>query len=424
MMQEADPIPHVCRRCRASYPGFAAKCERCKTWNVIVPLAEAADLPMPASALAGLGAVKLYATGILAWDKAMGGIFPGGVYLLGAPPGAGKSSVCLQLLGGWEHSDSLYVSTEEQRESVAARAMRFGCPDVPILAEPELGKILEIVSTRPDGTLVVVDSLQKIRVHGASMGGVTALKTAVTEIKAAAERSRATLLFISHVTKDEDFAGPKTVEHDVDACAMMFLYGQARVLRCDTKNRFAQTGRAGWMRMTPEGLRDASPDLILPPEDLAGRVLTITGTGLPAEVQALRSERSGGLTIGLPDERVRMVCALVGADKNAIMVRADGDELDRDPSADLPIALAILSCLHELPLKQRTVAWGQLTLDGRLLPGFAHDQRRDAAVDLELGPILSPDAHKTLADVMRSLDLAALPEVKDEDDDDNSPHET
>jgi len=416
-MPDDEVIPYVCRRCRASYSGYRAKCERCGTWNMIVPLAHAADLPMPASALAGLGAVKLSRTGILAWDKAMGGIFPGGIYLLGSDPGTGKSSLCMQLLGGWEFSETLYVSTEEQRESVAARAMRFGCPDVPILAEPDLGKILEIVSTRPDGTFIVIDSLQKIRVPGASMGGVTALKTSVAELKKAGERSRATLLFISHVTKDDDFAGPKTVEHDVDACAMMFLYGQARVLRCDTKNRFAQTGRAGWMRMTAEGLRDASPELVLPPENLAGRVLTMTGSGLPAEVQALKSERSGGLTIGVPDERVRMVCSLLGADKNGLMVRADGDELERDPSADLPIALAILSCVHDLPLRQRTVAWGQLTLDGRLLPGFAHDQRRDAAHDLELEPVLSPDAHKTLADVMRSLDLVELPEPSESDDD-------
>lgn len=411
---EEEIVPYVCRRCRKSYAGFRAKCERCGTWNMIVPLAQAADLPMPASALAGLGAVKLLRTGIVAWDKAMGGIFPGGIYLIGAEPGCGKSSLCLQILGGWEHSDTLYISTEEQRESVAARAMRFGCPDVPILAEPELGKILEIVATRPDGTFVVIDSLQKIRVHGASMGGVTALKTSVAELKKAGERSRATLLFISHVTKDDDFAGPKTVEHDVDACAMMFLYGQARVLRCDTKNRFAQTGRAGWMRMTEEGLRDASPDLVLPPENLCGRVLTITGSGLPAEVQCVK--RMSGLTIGVPDDRVHMICSLINVPKKMIMVRADGDELDRDPSADLAIALAILSCIHELPLKQRTVAWGQLTLDGRLLPGFAHDQRRDAANDLELEPILSPDVHKTLSDVMRSLDLEALPEPSDDDE--------
>ncbi len=414
MSEQEDPVPHVCRRCRQWYPKFQAKCDRCKQWNVIVALADASDLPMPASALSGLGSVKLSQTGIVAWDKAMGGIFPGGVYLLGAEPGTGKSTLFLQLLGSWPHGSTLYVSTEEQRESVAARALRFGFPDVPILAEAELGRILEVVSNQLPGTLVAIDSLQKIRVSGASMGGVTALKTSVEELKKARERSQSTLLLVSHITKNDDFAGPKTVEHDVDACAMMMLFGQARVLRCDTKNRFAKTGRAGWMRMTAEGLRDASPELVLPPEHLPGRVLCISGSGMPAEVQAALSERSGGLTIGVPDERVRMVCALVGATKDELMVRADGDELDRDPSADLAIALAIMSCLHNRPLPQKTVAWGQLTLDGRVLPGHSHDARREAAGDLELKPILSPDTHKTVEDVLHALELDGLPEAAGE----------
>ena len=410
-----ESIPHVCRRCKTSYPNFQARCTSCNTWNVIVPLLGASDLAMPARALAGLGPLKLLPTGLNAWNKVMGGIFPGGVYLLGAEPGTGKSSCCLQLLGSWQHGPTLYLSTEETRESVALRALRFGYPDVPILSESSLDKILDVVSQLGPDTLVAVDSLQKIDVHGASMGGTTALKAAVEGLKRARERSNSTLLIISHVTKDEDFAGPKTVEHDVDACAMMFHYGRARVLRCEKKNRFAAAGRAGWMQMTAEGLVDASPDLILPPATLPGRVLTITPQGLPAEVQAQYKGQIGGLSIGVSDERAAMVCSVLGAPKSGLYLRADGTDLEHDPSCDLPIALAILSALHSTPLDQRTVAWGQLTLDGRLLPGAHHDARREAAEDLELTPILSPDIHKTLEDVMDALDLIGVPELPDED---------
>jgi len=412
MAQEDPPekIPHVCRRCRKSFdsrPGARCPVDQggCGTWNTIVPLRNAMDLPMPASALEGLGPIQLEPTGFAPWDKCMGGIFVGGVYLIGAGPGTGKSTLCLQILGLWKVTDRLYISAEEPREAVAARSMRFGCPDVPIISTPELGTICELISMALPGTLVVVDSLQKINVPGERMGGVSALKTAVDEIKKARGRSGATVLVISHVTKDDDFAGPKTVEHDVDACAMMAQIGQARVLRCDTKNRFAPAGKTSWMRMTGEGLVDSSPDLILPPEKLPGRILTITSEGLPAEVQAMRSTRSGGLTIGLPDERARLACTLVYQDKNDFMIRADGEALERDPSADLAMILAVASEILQKPLAQRCCAWGQVTLDGRILPASNHDERAQVARDLELVPTFSADSVKTVEEALDAVGL-------------------
>ena len=538
---QEDPVPHVCRRCRSSFetrPG--AKCPECGTWNTIVPLRDAMDLPMPARALQGLGPIELHPSGFAPWDKCMGGIFIGGVYLIGATPGCGKalaldtpiptpggwttmgdlapgdaifsdsgepchviwatdvmhdrecyevefsdgstivadaehlwktsthatvggsirttaqiarslkdshavdsrrtitaarkvasepvrciavdspskmflagktmipthnSTACLQILGTWEVTDRLYISAEEQREAVAARSIRFGMPDVPIIATAELSAICELISMALPGTLVVVDSLQKIRVSGERMGGVSALKISVEEIKKARERSGATVILISHVTKDDDYAGPKTVEHDVDACAMMAQIGQARVLRCETKNRFAPAGKTSWMRMTGEGLVDSSPDLILPPENLAGRVLTITSEGMPAEVQAMASARSGGLVIGLPEERARLACTLLFQDKGDFMIRADGDALDRDPSSDLAVLLAVASEVLRAPLPQRCCAWGQVTLDGRILPGSNHDDRAQVARDLELLPTFSSETHKTVEEVLDKLDL-------------------
>jgi predicted ATP-dependent serine protease len=577
-VSEPEKIPHVCRRCRKSFdsrPGARCPVDQggCGTWNTIVPLRDAMDLPMPASALQGLGPVELTATGFVPWDKCMGGIFIGGVYLIGAGPGTGKalaldtpiptpdgwttmgqlqpgdvlfsdtgetcrvlwatevmrdracyevefsdgskivadadhlwrtfaeekttgerikrvsapygtvqttqqiadslkagqnravvnnhphnlelvvrrivgakpvasvpvrcisvdapskmflagktmipthnSTMCLQILGLWHATDKLYISAEEPREAVAARGVRLGCPDglcesgcsreVPIIGNKELGTICELISMAMPGTLVVIDSLQKINVSGERMGGVSALKIAVEEIKKARDRSGATILLISHVTKDDEFAGPKTVEHDVDACAMMAkISGQARVLRCDAKNRFAADGKTQWMRMTSEGLVDSSPDLILPPEKLPGRVLTITSEGMPAEVQAMASRRSGGLTIGLPDERARLACTLIYQEKNDFMIRADGDALERDPSADLAMILAVASEILGKPLAQRCCAWGQVTLDGRILPASNHDERAQAARDLELLPTFSADSVKTVEEALEAVGL-------------------
>jgi DNA repair protein RadA/Sms len=413
---EPEKDPHVCRRCRSAFdnrPG--AKCPECGTWNTIVPLRDAMDLPMPARALQGLGPIQLQPTGFVPWDKTMGGIFVGGVYLLGASPGAGKSSSCLQILGSWQETDRLYISAEEQREAVAARSIRFGCPDVPIIAMATLAGICELISLALPGTLVVVDSLQKIDVPGERMGGVSALKQSVEEIKKARARSGATIILISHVTKDDDYAGPKTVEHDVDACAMMTQIGQARVLRCDTKNRFAPTGKTSWMRMTSAGLVDSSPDLILPPETLPGRVLTITSEGMPSEVQAMASSRSGGLVIGLPEERARLACTLISQDKGDFMIRADGDALERDASSDLAVILAVASEVLGKPLPQRCCAWGQVTLDGRILPGSNHDDRAQVARDLELLPTFSAESVKTVEDALDALGmLEGIEQIKDQ----------
>jgi DNA repair protein RadA/Sms len=373
------------------------------------------DLPMPASALEGLGPVQLEPTGVISWDKVVGGIFLGGIYLTGGEPGSGKSTIYLMIQGAWNKTERLYISSEETREAVAARSIRFGVPDVPIIAQPELGAICELVSMTAPGTLIAVDSLQKIRVHGAQMGGVTALRTSVEELKKARERSHSTLLLVSHVTKDDDFAGPKTIEHDVDVTVMMTKIGQARILRCDNKNRFAPTGRTAWMRMTAKGLEDASPELILPPEHLPGRVLTITESGLPAEVQAAR--RPGGLTIGIAQERARLACMLLGTTTEEFTIRADGDELEHDPLCDLAILLAIASERVSKPLPQKCCAWGQLTLDGRIIPGTGHDERAQAARDLELVPTFSPDSVKTIEDALEAVGLLdALGSPPDEEE--------
>jgi len=119
----------------------------------------------------------------------------------------------------------------------------------------------------------------------------------------------------------------------------------------------------------------------------------------------MRSTRSGGLTIGLPDERARLACTLVYQDKNDFMIRADGEALERDPSADLAMILAVASEILQKPLAQRCCAWGQVTLDGRILPASNHDERAQVARDLELVPTFSADSVKTVEEALDAVGL-------------------
>lgn len=417
---------HVCRSCRATYDERKGKCARCGSWNTIVPLSMAADLPMPASALVSSSAPPLLATSSKAWNRVMGGIFVGGkkgaLYLFAGAPGSGKSTLSLQIAGTWEHGQAAYVSAEESAEAVAFRAVKFGVPDVEVVSAKPLGRILEVIRGYPPGSLLVVDSLQKIDVTGYTMSSPQAATHAVAALREVAEQSGVTILLVCHVTKEEDLAGPRTVEHDVDAVAFIYHVGATgRLLRCPNKNRFGPSGTSAWMSMTAEGLRDSTPEVLLPPEGLAGRVLSLSPEGLPVEVQAVMIDpRAASLAVGVETERVAMIKAALGI-PGKWLVRADGDSLAHDPLADLAIAVAMLSAVGRKPLAARTVAWGQLTLDGRIIGGPGHEDRAQSARDLELRPILSPDHFKTVGDAMIAADLGKEFEDMESDEEEEAP---
>jgi DNA repair protein RadA/Sms len=395
----------------------------------------ASDMPMPANVLVQGGVLPLLSTHIRALDRVVGGIFisesQGGVYLFGGDPGSGKSTLSLQLVGAWEHSDHVYITAEEPRESVAARAMRFEVPHVNIIHATPLGRIQEILAATSRRSLAIIDSLQKISVPNSSMGSPNSCKTIVAELRRIAEDSGITMVIICHVTKDDEFAGPKTVEHDVDAAFMLQNVSgtTARLLRCESKNRFAPSGTSAWLKMTGKGLVDATPDIMLPPAGLAGRVLSLDERGMPVEVQVVPvAATAPSLSVGVDPDRVRMVKSILGV-PGKFMVRADGAMLERDTSADLAIAVAMLSAVTGKPLASRSIAWGQLTLDGRILTGPAHDIRAQSAHDLDLTPVLSPDHFKTLEDAiavaalgveLQALRSAQASEDEEEQEDDDS----
>jgi DNA repair protein RadA/Sms len=395
----------ICKSCRTTTHAYAGKCSTCGKWQMMVPLEEAGNLPMPARAIARTSQDKLVPTGIAAVDRVLGGLFPGGVYLLGGNPGCGKSTLALQIAERWRPKH-LYISAEESREQISARCERIDTLDVEIFSEGSLDAIVAMIESSPRH-LIVVDSLQKLTVQDCAMGGITALKTAVNRLTTVAQLVKSPLILICHVTGEGDFAGPQTVQHDVDCCAMMNPFMGATLLRCPEKNRYWPTGKTGWLQMTAKGLVDAGPELILPPEDLAGSCLCIGEHGLPVEVQVAvnPTELMGTISVGMPEDRAQMIAALLHTPRSSWMVRADGDELARDSGSDLALALAFASAKTGIPLAQRTCAWGELTLDGRVLAPPMSEARREAAEDLGLRPIFAPPSAGTLEHVLRILGL-------------------
>lgn len=415
----------LCQNCRSTSPTYEARCPRCGTWNRMVAAAGAVTVPVAAKDLAEGGGPALEPTGIAAWDRALGGLFPGGVYLLGGDAGIGKSTLSIELCEAWGEG-SLYVAAEETREAVAARAVRVGFPDLPIVYARDLPGVLEQVGAAA-GELAVVDSLQKIRAEGYQVGSGPCLLHSAVAITEAAHDAGTTVVLICHVNKQLDLAGPKSVEHEVDAAAMLTAIGDGslRVLRCPSKNRFHPTGKAGWMRMTGEGLRDAGDAAReLVSEEAAatpGRILTLSADGLPLEVQAVQAPPSAlqrsPLCVGVDKERVRAICAVLQVAAAPWMIRASGQgELERDGGGDLAIALAMVSAMAGTPWPALAVAWGEVTLDGRVLPpGRHHELRREVSADLGLSALCPPEV-KRIRDALSLLGDPVIRGGQREDD--------
>ena len=202
------------------------------------------------------------ATGVAPLDHVLGGgLVIASVVLLASPPGCGKSSLTLQMLVGLKHR-CLYVSGEETKEQIAATAYRIGAvsPQLLLLAERNLKKVFEKARKFRVNT-IAIDSIQKMLCAdvGGRAGSPGQVKECTDRLVAFAKLSNTTVWIIGHVTGDNNIAGPKTIEHDVDVVIELApgpnFDGNERILRCPTnKNRFGPTNNVGRFEMTATGL--------------------------------------------------------------------------------------------------------------------------------------------------------------------------
>jgi DNA repair protein RadA/Sms len=418
----------VCQNCGAVHSRWAGKCDGCGEWNTIVeedPMGGIGGGPGKtpkkgrAVALTTLSgeteeAPRIF-TGISELDRATGGGFVrGSAVLIGGDPGIGKSTLLMQAAAALSRRGHriIYVSGEEAVAQVRLRAQRLGAADSDVLlaAETNVEDILATVSEgkRPD--LVIIDSIQTLWSDTADSapGTVTQVRTGVQAMIRFAKQTGAAMVLVGHVTKEGQIAGPRVVEHMVDA--VLYFEGDRghhyRILRT-VKNRFGPTDEIGVFEMSDKGLRDVSnPSELFLGERNAKSPGAAVFAGMEGtrpvlvEVQALVAPTSLGTprraVVGWDSSRLAMILAVLEAHcgvrlgQHDVYLNVAGGYRISEPAADLAIASALVSSLAGLALPPDHVYFGEISLSGAVRPVSQTAQRLKEAEKLGFAGALLP----------------------------------
>lgn len=394
----------VCNECSAETTGWFGRCPSCGAWNSVeerAPEVVADDrvrlsrsksaLAVPANeALAEADSLRRLPTGIGEFDRVLGGgLVPGSVVLLGGAPGIGKSTLLLQACAGLARKVGtvLYASGEESVGQVASRAARLGAsaPALLLSAETRIEAVLEAAREHSPAVLIV-DSIQTVfsDAHDGLPGNVTQIRTVTAQLTSFAKRENVPVVVVGHVTKEGQLAGPRLLEHMVDA--VLSFEGDderaTRLLRA-SKNRFGSTQELGVFEMGGEGLipiENPSEAFLSDGRGaVPGACVTTTLEGsrpLVLEVQALLGQSPGGsprrTCVGADPVRLAMLLAVL--DRHAGMFVLDQDVFVnvaggirlREPAADLAVLLAVVSSHTRKALPAGTVVLGEVGLTGEL----------------------------------------------------------
>ncbi|HLY07123.1 MAG TPA: DNA repair protein RadA [Rhizomicrobium sp.] len=441
----------VCQSCGAAAAKWSGKCEACGSWNSIVeekafaPSGPAARKPARGRAvvLEDLATSEepppRRVTGIAEFDRVCGGgLVPGSALLVGGDPGVGKSTLVLQALAAHAKAGGrvVYISGEEAMAQVRLRARRMDLADAPVsLASATcIEDILATLDAGPVPGLVAIDSIQTIWTSAldAAPGTIAQVRTASLDLVRYAKASGAAILLVGHVTKEGQIAGPKAVEHLVDA--VLYFEGerghQFRVLRA-VKNRFGATDEIGVFEMTGEGLKEVpNPSALFLGDRNSAAPGAAVFAGLEGtrpllvEMQALLAPASYGTprraVVGWDSSRLAMVLAVldaragVGAAGNDVYLNVAGGLEIREPAADLAAAAALVSSLANRALPRGTVFFGEISLSGEIRPAQQPELRLKEAAKLGFSTALVPAGIKAgpgdmvLKEVAHVAELAKL----------------
>lgn len=340
-----------------------------------------------------------------------GGLVPGSLVLIGGEPGIGKSTLVLQNILSIRSRKILYVSGEESAKQLKMRADRIGRPNdnVYIVCETSLESIKDHIEEVDPG-LVVVDSIQTIASDAVESvaGSVSQVRECAAQLLKYAKETSVPVLLIGHITKEGSIAGPKVLEHIVDA-VLQFEGDRQNIYRIlrSIKNRFGSTAELGVYEMCQRGLREVSNPsemfLSQSDEDLSGISIGVTMEGVRAfliEVQALVSTAAYGTpqrsVTGFDSKRMNMLLAVlekrVGfklAAKDVFLNIAGGLKVN-DPSLDLAVICAILSSNVDITIPNRICMAGEVGLSGEVRPVSRIEQRIREAEKLGMETIIIP----------------------------------
>lgn len=430
----------VCSSCGYESPKWNGRCPDCGEWNT---LEEEVKNPVSAAAKRGaytgqslLEAIPLnriseatehrYLTGMPELDRVLGdGIVKGSLVLLGGDPGIGKSTLLLQIcqyLG--ENLNVLYVSGEESPHQIKLRAQRLSVetPNLSLLAETDIQLINEFIkSAQPQ--LVIIDSIQTMNFTeiASSPGTISQVRECTNMLLRTAKALDIPVIIVGHVNKDGNIAGPKVLEHVVDA--VLYFEGERnlpyRILRA-AKNRFGSTNEIGVFEMLDDGLHQVeNPSMML----LSGRPRNTSGTCVAcvmegsrpilAEVQGLVTPTGFGtprrMATGFDYNRLALLIAVLEKRAGYFFSNMDtyinivgGLKLD-EPAADLTVALALISSLKDVSFPENVIAFGEIGLAGEVRAVNNCEQRINEASRMGFHKCIIPKHNlKTVSDNVRS----------------------
>ncbi|MBO5111563.1 MAG: DNA repair protein RadA [Clostridia bacterium] len=433
---------YVCSECDYQSQKWLGRCPSCQSWNTFVEETYSAPAPVAkeergiASLGDGEGAVSFSeaeiptyqrsSTGIEELDRVLGGgLVRGSVILLAGEPGIGKSTLLMQICGNMEER-ILYVSGEESKGQLKLRAKRLGMPgeDVMVMTETNVDAILH-ETEKIDPELLIIDSVQTMYSSGVNSipGSVGQVKECAMKYIGFAKSCGISVILVGHVNKEGAIAGPKVLEHMVDA--VLHFEGERRqtyrIIRA-VKNRFGSTNEIGVFEMNDTGLHQVEnpSEMLLDgrPKDVPGNcaVCVMEGTRpIIAEIQALVSpttfpaprRTSNGvdynrmcLLLAVLEKRLGLRFSTCDVYLNVI----GGLKLD-EPAADLAIALALISGLKDIVIPDHVIAFGEIGLAGECRAVTSADLRVKEAVRLGFTEIALPN--RCLSENMPKLPTGA-----------------
>jgi DNA repair protein RadA/Sms len=436
---------YACTECGGQTLKWQGQCPHCNAWNTLVEtIAEKAASRYQGlaenSRVQKLGEVEAAETprrqtGIDELDRVLGGgLVRGAVVLLGGDPGIGKSTLLLQALSLMSAScRALYVSGEESAQQIALRARRLSAnaSALDLLAEIQLEKVLAVLSAhKPE--VAVIDSIQTLYAEAmqSAPGSVAQVRECAAQLTRFAKNSGTALVLVGHVTKEGALAGPRVLEHMVDA--VLYFEGDThssfRLVRA-TKNRFGAVNELGVFAMTDRGLRGVSnPSALFLSQhgaEVAGSCVMVTQEGtrpMLVEVQALVDEAHAPnprrLSVGLEPNRLAMLLAVlhrhagIAAFDQDVFVNAVGGVKIDEPAADLPVLLAILSSIRNKPLPPKLVAFGEIGLAGEVRPVQRGQERLKEAAKLGFRTAVIPKANAPKT-AIEGLEIVAVERVEE-----------
>ena len=435
---------YICSQCGYESPKWYGKCPSCNEWNTmneeIVDKSSSTvqktkrvstyTRPVSINSIDTTDEQR-YFTGSKELDRVLGGgIVKGSLVLLGGDPGIGKSTILLQICNNLGNElKILYVSGEESRRQLKLRAERLGVnnENTFIMTETDIEVIVEEIKTeKPD--LVMIDSIQTMNLSAlnSSPGSVTQVRECTNLLMHTAKGLDIPIIVVGHVNKEGSIAGPKVLEHIVDA--VLYFEGDKqmsyRILRA-VKNRYGSTNEIGVFQMTDKGLTEVeNPSMMLlsgRPHNVSGSCVACTMEGtrpLLAEIQALVSTSGYGnprrMSTGYDYNRLALIIAVLEKRAGYYFSNSDtyvnivgGLRLD-EPAIDLSVAISLISSLKDVPIPENALAFGEIGLGGEIRSVANAQARINEASRLGFTKIILP--YHNLKNV--SSDTATLYGVK------------